>query len=102
MRAQDLDLKELLEFEPKGGRIQFGGERALLLDAVALGVLRDELIKAFGHTVARGVLTRFGFAHGWRAARSMKEQFHWDDEREWRIAGGRLHMLSGMVSLERV
>ena len=40
MRADDLDLRELLEFDPEAGVIRFAGQRALLLDAVALGLLR--------------------------------------------------------------
>ena len=53
MRAADLDLRELLAFEPKGGVIRFAGERALLLDAVALGLLRRELIETLGAAGAR-------------------------------------------------
>ena len=92
MRAADLDLRELLHFDPKGGVIRFGGQRALLLDAVALGLLRKELIETLGTAGARGVLTRFGYAHGWRTAEGLKTQFPWDDESEWRYAGGRLHL----------
>jgi two-component system response regulator HydG len=40
MRAADLDIHELLHFVPEGGLITFAGERVLLLDAVALGLLR--------------------------------------------------------------
>src|SRR4030095_7109476 len=40
MRAADLDIHELLHFSPEGGIITFAGERVLLLDAVALGLLR--------------------------------------------------------------
>jgi two-component system response regulator HydG len=36
MRARDLDLRELLEFEPKGGILRFAGDRAVLLNTVAL------------------------------------------------------------------
>ena len=54
MRAADLDLRELLQFDPKGGVIRFANERALLLDAVALGLLRRELIDTLGLTGARG------------------------------------------------
>ena len=36
------------------------GERVLLCDAGAMGVLRRELIATLGTTAARGVLTRFG------------------------------------------
>ena len=48
--------------------IRFAGQRALLLDAVAMGLLRKYLVENFGVTAARTVLTQFGFAHGWRMA----------------------------------
>jgi len=97
MLAQDLDLNELLHFDPKGGVIRFGGQRVLLFDAVALGILRKELIETLGLVAARGVLTRFGYAHGWRTAETLKNAFPWDSEAEWRRAGGRLHTLHGHV-----
>jgi two-component system, NtrC family, response regulator HydG len=100
MRATDLDLRELLSFDPRGGVIRFGGERVLLFDAVALGILRKELIENLGLTAARGILTRIGYAHGWRTAESLRTEFPWENEREWRIAGGRLHMLRGFVIVE--
>ncbi len=101
MRATDLDLHELLSFEPGGGVIRFGGERVLLLDAVALGILRRELIDGLGLTAARGILTRFGYAHGRRDAESLRTGFPWANENEWRLAGGRLHMLQGLVVIEQ-
>ena len=97
MKAGDLDLRELLQYEPRGGVIRFGGQRALLLDATALGVLRKELITTLGLRAARAVLTRFGYAHGWRTADSLRTEFPWDDEEEWKRAGGRLHTLQGLV-----
>ena len=100
MRAADLDLRELLHFEPSGGVIRFGGQRALLFDAVALGVLRGELIDSLGVPGARRVLTRFGYAHGWRTAENLRSDFPWDDEREWQRAGGRLHTLQGLCVVE--
>ncbi|MFL5319887.1 MAG: sigma 54-interacting transcriptional regulator [Myxococcaceae bacterium] len=102
MRAQDLDLRELLDFDPNGGPIRFAGQRAILLDAVAMGILREQLIKRFGFTAARGLLTQFGFAHGWRTAEVMKTHFPWDNEQEWKTAGGRLHRLQGLVTFEPV
>jgi two-component system response regulator HydG len=101
MRATDLDLRELLSFEPGGGVIRFGGERVLLFDAVALGILRRELIDDLGLTAARGILTRFGYAHGRRMAENLRTGFPWASENEWRIAGGRLHMLQGLVVIEQ-
>ena len=101
MRATDLDLRELLSFEPGGGVIRFGGERVLLFDAVALGILRRELIDGIGPTAARGILTRFGYAHGRRVAENLRGAFAWDSQEEWRVAGGRLHMLQGHVEIEQ-
>jgi DNA-binding NtrC family response regulator len=102
MKLEDLDLRELLEFDPKGGAIRFAGQRALLLDAVALGLLRKELIDTLGAIAARGVLTRFGFAHGWRTAENLRRAIPWDDVRDWQVAGGRLHTLQGLVVVEGI
>src|SRR5215510_1277960 len=100
MRAADLDIHELLHFFPEDGIITFAGERALLLDAVALGLLRKELIETLGTTAARAVLTRFGYAHGWRVAETLRKGFPWDSEDEWRAAGARLHTIQGLVRAE--
>ena len=100
MRLPDLNLKELLQFDPEGGILRFAGERALLLDAVALGLLRRELFQTLGLSGARAVLTRFGYAHGWRTAENLRTGFPWDSEEDWAKAGGRLHTLQGLVRAE--
>jgi DNA-binding NtrC family response regulator len=102
MRANQLTLEHLLEFEPTGGVLSFAGERVVLMDAVALGLLRKQLVESFGLSGARGILTRFGYSHGWRLADAMQGAIAWEDEREWRVAGGRLHRLLGMVTFEPV
>src|SRR3954467_8688661 len=102
MRATDLDLREMLEFEPIGGVIRFAGDRALLFNTVALGLLRRELVETLGLVTARGVLTRFGYAHGWRTAEALRQQFEWDSEHEWQLAGGRVHQLQGFLIYEPV
>lgn len=100
MRVEDLDLKELLELEPEGGVIRFAGQRALLLDAVAMGLLRKYLVENFGVAAARTVLTQFGFAHGWRMAEALKAQFKWESDDDWRRAGTRIHALEGLFGTE--
>jgi DNA-binding NtrC family response regulator/predicted hydrocarbon binding protein len=102
MRLEELDLRELLHFEPDGGILRFAGQRAVLLDAVALGLLRVQLIETLGYEGARAVLTRFGYALGRRTAETMKDTFPWDSEQDWRRAGGRLHRLQGLVLFEPV
>ena len=76
--------------------IRFAGQRALLLDAVAMGVLRQYLASNFGLTAARAVLTQFGFAHGWRMAEAMQTEFNWRNQEQWRRAGLRIHTLGGL------
>ena len=100
MRAEDLDLKELLQLDPEGGIIRFAGQRALLLDAVAMGLLRKYLAENFGITAARAVLTQFGFAHGWRMAEAMQSEFKWDCDDDWRRGGPHIHSLQGLFLVE--
>jgi two-component system response regulator HydG len=96
MHADALNLEELLELDPEGGIIRFAGQRALLLDAVAIGLLRKYLVENFGVAAARTVLTQFGFAHGWRMAEAMQAEFQWDSDEDWRQAGTRIHCLEGL------
>jgi two-component system, NtrC family, response regulator HydG len=99
MRAEDLDHKELLELDPAGGIIRFAGQRAILLDAVAMGLLRKYLVDAFGITAARTVLTQFGFAHGWRMAEAIKAEFKLESDDEWREMGTRMPALEGLFAV---
>src|SRR5690554_7705066 len=96
MRANELNLNALLEFDPDGGIIRFAGQRGILVDAVAMGLLRKYLIENFGIAPARAVLTQFGFAHGWRMAETMKSKFAWENDDAWRQAGTRIHTLQGL------
>ena len=100
MRVDDLDHKELLELDAEGGVIRFAGQRAILLDAVAMGLLRKYLVENFGLTAARTVLTQFGFAHGWRMAEAMQSEFKWTSDEDWSLAGTRIHALEGLFRVE--
>jgi len=100
VRVEELDLQELLELDPQGGLVRFAGQRALIFDAVAQGLLRKELIDTFGVRVARGILSRFGYVHGRRMAEAMRSQFNWDSDEDWRRAGARIYALQGLFRLE--
>ena len=86
--------------DPQGGIIRFAGQRALLLDAVAMGVLRQYLVENFGSVAARAVLTQFGFAHGWRMAEGLLDGVGWGDDDAWRRAGPHIHSLAGLFQCE--
>ncbi len=100
MRFGDLDHDELLELDPEAGSIRFAGQRALILDAVAMGLLRKQLVESFGVTAARTLLTQFGFAQGWRLAEAMRSGYKWDSDEDWRRAGTRIHALEGLFRVE--
>ncbi|HEX2732129.1 MAG TPA: sigma-54-dependent Fis family transcriptional regulator [Polyangiaceae bacterium] len=102
MRATELDHRELLELDPDGGVARFAGQRVLLLDAVAMGLLRKYLVENFGLSAARSVLTQFGFAHGWRMAEAMRATFQWDDAEAWRAAGLRILTQQGLFRVDGV
>lgn len=101
MRPADLDHEELLELDPNAGLIRFAGQRALLLDAVAMGLLRKYLVESFGLTATRTVLTQFGFAHGFRVAEAVRGAFGWSSEEEWRQAGMRIFTLQGLFRVQQ-
>jgi two-component system response regulator HydG len=100
MHPEDLDHEELLELDPEGGLIRFAGQRALLVDAVAMGLLRKYLVENFGLLAARAVLTQFGFAHGFRMAEALQGAFKWDDGEAWRGAFERILALEGLFRVE--
>ena len=102
MRADGLRLGDLLELTDPRGLLKFAGQRVVLMDVVALGLLRVSLVREFGWAAARGILTRLGYSHGWQTALSMKDSIDWDNEHEWKRAGGRLHRLQGLVEFEPV
>ncbi|KFE62389.1 sigma-54-dependent Fis family transcriptional regulator [Hyalangium minutum] len=99
MRLEDLDIHALLELDPEGGMVRFAGQRALILDAVAMGLLRKQLLDTLGPSAARVIFTRFSFAHGWRMAEALCSRFTWDSARDWRFAGGLIHTLQGLIRL---
>ncbi|MFA7329483.1 MAG: sigma-54-dependent Fis family transcriptional regulator [Candidatus Delongbacteria bacterium] len=100
MRVEDLHHRELLELDPEGGLIRFAGQRALIVDAMAMGILRKYLVENFGLTAARTVLTQFGFAQGWRMAEALKGGYNWPHKNDWRRAGSRLNNLAGLFRSE--
>jgi len=102
LKYRDLDLRELFEGSPDGAVHQFAGHRALILDASAVGVLRSYLIETLGVRGARGILTRFGYALGWRTATVARTAVPWESENEWKRAGGRIHQLTGMLRVEPI
>ncbi len=102
MRVNELDHEEQLGLDPEGGIIRFAGQSALLLDAVAMGLLRKQLVESIGLIAVRAKLTEFGFADRWRMAGAMKAEIRWDTLDDWRAAWVRIHALEGPFLIHAV
>lgn len=103
MKATDLNLKDLLEFQSDSGIIRLLNHRVLIFDSVALGLLHKELIDSVGQHATRSLLSKFGYAHGWQTAEGLREDLPdllFNDVN----TGPQLHTMQGMlthISLER-
>lgn len=99
MTSTKLKLFELLQADETAGTIHFEHRRMLLMDADAMGLLRKELIETLGIDRARRILTRFGYACGYRDALTTKDWQADDKLAQWWSIGPKLHMLEGMVGV---
>jgi len=87
MKTSQLDLRELLSFNHQGGVISLLDQRAYLVDAVSQGLQRKELLTALGPEITRTIVTRSSYAHGWRAAETIKRQLPeaWAEAKEGKL-----------------
>lgn len=93
----------MLRFAPLDGSIWMGDRRMVLLHAEAFASLRNELIASLGIDMARGLLTRIGYAAGCRDAElACKSYSGGDSMAELLGSGSALHGLFGFVRVERV
>lgn len=74
MKTSQIDFRDLLSFNPQGGVFHFLGLRSYLVDAMAQGLQRKELIDAFGLEMVRTIVTRAAYAHGWRVAETVRNE----------------------------
>ncbi len=95
VRAADLSISELIHFDEEAALFRFVGQRSIVVDVMAMGLLRKHLIESLGFGGARAVLTRFGYAQGFRLREAVRESFTFDDEREMAKVIGKLVLLRG-------
>lgn len=89
------DFLNVVEFE--FGEIRVAGNRMLVWDAAAFGLLRKELIHMLGERAARTLLTRFGYAHGRHLAEVIMRRFPGAGLEHWGQIGPLLFRLQGLL-----
>ncbi|QIZ76284.1 sigma-54-dependent Fis family transcriptional regulator [Ferrimonas lipolytica] len=100
MKIEELSLSSLLSHSSKDASVHFMQQRVLIFDALSQGLLRKELLDTFGYHKTRKVLTRFGFAHGWRTAQMIKSDF--PEVLDGGHGGEYLHQLLGLVNTTKL
>ncbi|ADD68347.1 sigma54 specific transcriptional regulator, Fis family [Denitrovibrio acetiphilus DSM 12809] len=100
MNLGNRNISELLKVNPETKIITFLDRRVLIDDSISQGLLRKELIQIFGKYGAKNVLTRYGYAHGWRTAEMLKKES--PDLFYGSHGGAYLHMLYGIVFTTRL
>ncbi len=93
----DLDFSTLIQSQAKDGRLLFNGRRAIIFNTAAMGALRQQLIETLSTKYAMGILSRFGYNHGYNDAKQLSENFDWETEDDWLAAGSFIQMLEGLV-----
>ncbi len=102
MQASEINLPDLLRFEPEQGLIQLKDYRMVLLSACALGALRKELVETLGWDRARGLMKRFGYAAGLADGLALAERFPETTQNRHMDFGPALHALEGIARVVRI
>ncbi len=96
------DLRELLRFEAREGRIWLGEERMILLGSSEMRALRRELIESLGIERAKTALMRMGFSAGQTDADTAKRLRPNASLHDVFAVGPQAHMITGQVKVTPV
>ncbi len=97
MKATDFDLSKDLKLDPATGIATFRDSRLVVLDAAALGLLRQDLVEKLGMEEARRLFLRFGYQHGYSDFLQMKLAYEFDSEMDLLASGPVIHSWEGIV-----
>jgi len=99
MRAAELNLKTLLEFQPEAGRLLMGNDRMIIFRVQAFANLRRLLFMQLGQETARALLLQFGRLCGEGDFEAIGGGLVWDTPEDRAMAGPVLHGWEGIVAV---
>lgn len=100
MRVTDINLQNMLKFLPGEGRLLLGEDRMLLFRQDAIAALRQIIYHHLGSSLARAVLSQFGYRCGSGDYAVLQAAYPWETEIDELSAGPALHMWEGIVHVE--
>lgn len=95
MKASELNLREMLTFDPQAGKVMFGSNRMVVVGAALLGSIVDGIIDVGDTTTAKVLLRRCGEQAGHRLALIFKNEFTPESQQEWLALGPTMHAWEG-------
>lgn len=99
MKADDLRIQDIIQFNHEEGKVFIQGARSLILNADALGTLRKDLIHNLGIDRAKGFLIRYGWQLGYNDGVIIQKNCFWDNEKECLLAGANLFAFEGFAKV---
>jgi hypothetical protein len=97
MKASDFDLSKDLKFDLTSGVTSFKSSRLVIMDAGAMGLLRQKLLDTLGEDKARELLLTFGYQNGFSDFMQMKLAYRFDSELDLLASGPAIHTWEGIV-----
>lgn len=95
MKAEELNLRDLLQFDPEHGKVSFGSSRMVLVGVDLMGSLVDGIIDVGDVTMAKVLLRRCGEQAGHKLATLFAKEFVPDNQQEWLALGPTMHAWEG-------
>ena len=100
MKAQDIDLTKMLDFQPEQGQLLLNKQRMLIFSQTALGRLDQLLVEHLGADFARAVFSQFGYRCGVDDYQVIGRAEGWASEQDRISSGPIMHMWEGIVHVE--
>ena len=97
MKASDFDLSRDLKFNTETGVTSFKHSRLIILDAGAMGLLRQKLLDELGSEKTRNLLLKFGYQNGYSDFMQTKLAYQFDSDMDLLAAGPAMHTWEGIV-----
>lgn len=104
MKATDFNLKKEVAYLPEQGLVVHEDRRLLLMDANAMGLLMDSMIKNMGFDKAMEVFMQSGFEHGYSDFLAMEAKYgeKFANEIELFASGPVIHSWEGLVQAKPI
>lgn len=97
MRASDFNFAKDIRFDINTGVTTFKDTRLVIVDANAIGLLRQNLISELGWKQARTFFLKFGYQNGFSDFLQIKTNYKFKDEMELLASGPVIHTWEGIV-----